>query len=119
MPRRASKQKAVLPPLLIDIQAHIHIPALPIPHPTWIRYLCVRDVDGRGFESGILPWCGVDAEVPQRFRGEEWYSKHEPAALVLVKYVDVGVGRSRGLDLLCRGVVAVGVVDELDVLLRH
>ena len=81
--------------------------------------MCVRDVDGRGFESGILPWCGVDAEVPQRFRGEEWYSKHEPAALVLVKYVDVGVGRSRGLDLLCRGVVAVGVVDELDVLLRN
>jgi hypothetical protein len=119
MPRRALEQETVLPPLLVHIQAHVDIPALPVPHPARVGYLRIRNVDSRRLKLGVDPWRGVNPEVPQCFRREERYAEDEPAALVLVEYVDVRVGGSRGLRLACGGVVAVCVVDKLDVLLGH
>ncbi len=49
------KAEAILPPLLINVVAHIYIPALPRPLPARIRHLRVRDVNSRGLVPRIYP----------------------------------------------------------------
>jgi hypothetical protein len=46
MPRGAFEEQTVLPAFLVDIEAHVDIPALPIPDPARVRDLSIGDVDG-------------------------------------------------------------------------
>jgi hypothetical protein len=95
VPRRALEDKTVLPALFVNVQAHVHVPALPVPHPTRVGHLGVCDIDCGRPALGVDPWRRIDPEVPQRFRGEERYAEDEPAALVLVQDIDVRVCRVR------------------------
>jgi len=120
MPWRAPEEQAVLPALLVHIEAHVDIPALPVPHPAGIGHLSICDVNRGRLEPGVYPRRGVDLEVPERLGGEEGDAEDEPTTLVLEEDVDVRVGRVR-LLVCWRGwrVVAVGVVDQGNLLVCH
>lgn len=120
MPWRAPEKQAVLPALFVDIEAHVDIPALPVPHPAGVRHLCIGDVDSGWPEPGVYPRRRIDPEVPERLGGEEGDAEDKPAALVLEEDVDVRVWRVQLLICL-RGwrVVAVSVVDQDNLLICH
>lgn len=97
MPTRfPAKPETVLPPLLIDIETHVHIPALPVPYPAWIGHLRICDVDGGGVERRVYPGGLVEFKVPERGGGKERDAEDEPAALVFIEDVDFGGRLSRG-----------------------
>lgn len=122
VPRAALEQQTILPALLVNVQTHVHVPALPVPCPARVRYLRVCNVDGGRLELGVEPGRGVDAQVPEGFGGEERDAEDEPAALVFVEYVNVGGGCGGwgswfGACGWCG--VAGGVVDEVDLRVGH
>lgn len=126
MPCCPSKPQAILPALFVYIATHVDVPTLPLPYPTWVWDLRIRDVDRRGLKLCVYPRRLVNFEVPQSPRREEGQAEDEPAALVLVEDVDVRIRCWWGsiclltrLLIALRTVIFIGTVDEGDVLICH